>query len=49
VSRIIHGFVTAADNQGEQDPCFGASFVFSCHRDELVIAGVFARIYNEQV
>ena len=34
---------------GEQDETFGANFVYSAHVDELSVAGVFCRVYNEQV
>ncbi|KAB7502591.1 DnaJ-like protein subfamily C member 13 [Armadillidium nasatum] len=33
---------------GESDPNYGAEFVFEAHKDELIIGGVFIRIYNEQ-
>ncbi|XP_068224403.1 dnaJ homolog subfamily C member 13-like [Palaemon carinicauda] len=33
---------------GESDPEYGAAFEFDAHKDELVIGGVFIRIYNEQ-
>ena len=33
---------------GECDPEMGASFQFDAHKDELVIGGVFVRIYNLQ-
>ncbi|KAG0721186.1 DnaJ subfamily C member 13 [Chionoecetes opilio] len=33
---------------GESDPEYGATFEFDAHKDELVIGGVFIRIYNEQ-
>lgn len=33
---------------GTSDPSFGADFKFTTHIDELVIDGVFCRIYNEQ-
>lgn len=32
----------------EADPAFGAGFIFSAHKDELKIGGIFIRIYNEQ-
>lgn len=34
--------------QGECDQSFGADFVFSAHRKELIIGDVFVRVYNEQ-
>ena len=33
---------------GQSDPEYGATFEFDAHKDELVIGGVFIRIYNEQ-
>lgn len=33
---------------GESDPSYGADFLFEAHKDELVIGGVFIRVYNEQ-
>ena len=35
--------------QGEQDETYGAQFVYTAHKDEIILAGVFVRIYNEQV
>ena len=35
--------------QGEQDETYGAQFAYSAHKDEIILAGVFVRIYNEQV
>lgn len=37
------------NTQGECDSHFGAEFTFSLYADELILAGVFVRIYNEQV
>ena len=34
--------------QGEFDATYGADFVFSAHSDELIVAHVFVRIFNEQ-
>ena len=33
---------------GTSDPAYGAEFLFDAHKDELIIGGVFIRIYNEQ-
>ncbi|XP_050693547.1 dnaJ homolog subfamily C member 13-like isoform X2 [Eriocheir sinensis] len=33
---------------GQSDPEYGATFEFDAHKDELIIGGVFIRIYNEQ-
>ncbi|KAK3858864.1 hypothetical protein Pcinc_034976 [Petrolisthes cinctipes] len=33
---------------GQSDPEYGRTFEFDAHKDELVIGGVFIRIYNEQ-
>ncbi|XP_045611089.2 dnaJ homolog subfamily C member 13 isoform X2 [Procambarus clarkii] len=33
---------------GQSDPEYGAAFEFEAHKDELIIGGVFIRIYNEQ-
>ncbi|XP_071522873.1 dnaJ homolog subfamily C member 13 isoform X2 [Panulirus ornatus] len=33
---------------GQSDPEYGATFEFEAHVDELIIGGVFIRIYNEQ-
>ncbi|XP_042237903.1 dnaJ homolog subfamily C member 13-like isoform X4 [Homarus americanus] len=33
---------------GQSDPEYGATFEFEAHKDELIIGGVFIRIYNEQ-
>ncbi|KAK7077105.1 DnaJ subfamily C member 13 [Halocaridina rubra] len=33
---------------GQSDPEYGAAFEFDAHKDELVIGGVFIRIYNKQ-
>ena len=33
---------------GESDPAYGADFVFDAHKDELIIGGIFIRVYNEQ-
>lgn len=33
---------------GEHDETLGATFVYTAHKDELVLAGVFVRIYNQQ-
>ncbi|XP_035216788.1 dnaJ homolog subfamily C member 13-like isoform X2 [Stegodyphus dumicola] len=33
---------------GECDPTYGSDFKFSAHSSELIIGGVFVRIYNEQ-
>ncbi|XP_076044368.1 receptor mediated endocytosis 8 isoform X2 [Oratosquilla oratoria] len=33
---------------GQSDPAYGADFEFDAHKDELIIGGVFIRIYNEQ-
>lgn len=35
--------------QGEHDESLGSTFVYTAHADELILAGVFVRIYNEQV
>ena len=35
--------------QGEQDEYYGAQFEYSSHKNEVILAGVFVRIYNEQV
>jgi DnaJ family protein C protein 13 len=34
---------------GEHDETLGVNFVFTAHASELILAGVFVRIYNEQV
>ena len=39
---------TSKIRTGESDPNFGAEFTFSAHRDELVVGGVFVRVYNQQ-
>lgn len=33
---------------GECDETYGASFVYSAHREELVVGEIFVRVYNEQ-
>ncbi|GFQ70979.1 dnaJ homolog subfamily C member 13 [Trichonephila clavata] len=33
---------------GECDPTFGSDFKFSAHDSELIIGGIFVRVYNEQ-
>lgn len=33
---------------GQSDPEYGAAFEFDAHKDELIIGGVFIRVYNEQ-
>ncbi|GIY06445.1 dnaJ homolog subfamily C member 13 [Caerostris darwini] len=33
---------------GECDPTFGSDFKFSAHDTELIIGGIFVRVYNEQ-
>ncbi|XP_042910016.2 dnaJ homolog subfamily C member 13 isoform X1 [Parasteatoda tepidariorum] len=33
---------------GECDPSFGGDFKFSAHSSELIIGGIFIRVYNEQ-
>lgn len=39
---------TKSVKTGDCDPSLGADWKFSAHADELVIANVFVRIYNEQ-
>lgn len=34
---------------GESDPSYGATYVHQRHADELVIGGIFVRVYNSQV
>ena len=36
-------------HQGIQDESYGSTFEFTAHANELIIAGVFIRIYNAQV
>nr|CAD7257437.1 unnamed protein product [Timema shepardi] len=33
---------------GETDPTYGTDFVYSIHSKELIVGGIFVRIYNEQ-
>ncbi|KAF8773591.1 DnaJ subfamily C member 13 like protein [Argiope bruennichi] len=33
---------------GECDPSYGSDFKFSAHASELIIGGIFVRVYNEQ-
>lgn len=33
---------------GESDPSFGAAYVHECHTSELMVGGIFVRIYNRQ-
>jgi DnaJ family protein C protein 13 len=39
---------TSSIRTGTCDPSFGAGFKFSAHQDELLVGGVFIRIYNLQ-
>ncbi|KAL1438694.1 hypothetical protein MTO96_047883 [Rhipicephalus appendiculatus] len=43
-----YGSSSAVVRSGECDESYGANFVYSAHKEELVVGEIFVRIYNEQ-
>lgn len=48
LTEFLENERTSSVRRGTCDPSFGSNFKFSAHEDELIVGGIFVRIFNIQ-
>ncbi len=48
LTEFLENERTSSVRTGTCDPAFGSNFKFTAHENELVVGGIFVRIFNQQ-